>query len=126
MAAHLSPGAVGGAHGGVLENFVLGESARQLTWSEVSARLYHYRDRDQYEVDALLEDNNGRIIGVEVKSAETVHTEDFRGLKLLQRRLGSRFHAGFVLYCGTQQLSFGDGLSCLPISALWTSGCGTR
>jgi hypothetical protein len=26
-----------------------------------------------------------------------------------------------VLYCGTQQLSFGYALSCLPISALWTA-----
>lgn len=82
------------------------------------ARLHHYRDRDGYEVDAVLEDNIGRIVAIEVKAAETVRAEDFRGLRLLQRRLGARFHAGFVLYCGDQQLPFGEGLSCLPISAL--------
>ncbi|GII79423.1 hypothetical protein Sru01_44050 [Sphaerisporangium rufum] len=109
------------ALGGLLENFVLGELARQLTWSRTSARLYHYRDRDQYEVDGLLEDNAGRIIGIEVKAAETVRADDFRGLKLLQRRLGPRFRAGFVLYCGEESLSFGDGLTCLPISTLWTT-----
>jgi hypothetical protein len=70
-------------------------------------------------VDAVLEDNAGRIVGIEVKSAETVRAEDFRGLGLLRRRLGDRFHAGFVLYRGIQELSFGDRLSCLPISALW-------
>ncbi len=111
-----------GPVGGLLENFVLSELARQLTWSQTSARLYHYRDRDQYEVDGLLEDNAGRVVGIEVKAAETVRAEDFRGLKLLQRRLGERFHAGFVLYCGAQSLSFGDGLACLPISALWATG----
>jgi predicted AAA+ superfamily ATPase len=122
LASHLTTGTVADAPvGGLLENFVLGELARQLTWSDTFAHLYHYRDRDQYEVDAVLEDNAGRVIGVEVKAAETVRADDFRGLRLLQRRLGSNFHAGFVLYCGTESLPFGDRLTCLPISALWTT-----
>jgi len=122
LASYLTAGAVSDASlGGRLENFVLGELARQLTWSKTPARLYHYRDRDQYEVDGVLEDNAGQIVGVEVKAAETVRADDFRGLKRLQRRLGPRFRAGFVLYCGAESLSFGDGLTCLPISALWTT-----
>ncbi|HEV8560116.1 MAG TPA: DUF4143 domain-containing protein [Actinophytocola sp.] len=105
--------------GALIGNFVLSEIARQLTWSTVSARLYHYRD--QYEVDGVLEDNTGNIVGIEIKAAETVRSNDFRGLRLLQRRLGPRFHAGLVLYCGSESLSFGDNLACLPISALWTT-----
>ncbi|SER94420.1 ATP-binding protein [Lentzea albida] len=115
IAAHLGAG-----EGPLLENFVLGELARQLTWSETFASLHHYRDRDQYEVDAVLEDNTGRVIGIEVKAAESVRADDFRGLRLLQRRLGDRFLAGFVLYSGEHSESFGDGMTCLPISALWT------
>ncbi|GAA2352195.1 ATP-binding protein [Dactylosporangium salmoneum] len=122
LAGFLSTGAVGGMpEGGLIENFVLSELARQLTWSRSSIRLFHYRDRDQYEVDAVLEDNAGNVVGVEVKAAETVRPDDFRGLRLLQRRLGPRFRAGFVLYCGTEPLSFGEGLASLPISALWTT-----
>ncbi len=86
------------------------------------ARIHHYRDRDQYEVDAILEDSAGRVVAIEVKAAETIRTADFRSLRALRRRIGDRFHAGFVLYCGDQQLPFGDGLSCLPISALWMTG----
>jgi len=122
MANYLTAGATADAPiGGLVENFVLGELARQLTWSRTSARLYHYRDRDRYEVDGVLEDNSGQIVGIEVKATETVRADDFRGLRLLQRRLGPRFRAGFVLYCGTESLSFGDGLTCLPVSALWTT-----
>ncbi|MFJ2034205.1 ATP-binding protein [Streptosporangium sp. NPDC087985] len=110
--------------GRLLENFVLGEISRQLTWSQTSARLYHYRDRDQNEIDGILENNAGEIIGIEVKASETVRSDDFRGMRILQRRLGSRFRAGFVLYCGQDSFSFGDGLTCLPISALWTTGTG--
>jgi predicted AAA+ superfamily ATPase len=121
MAAHLTPGAPEDSPGSLLENFVLAELSRQLTWSRTSARLYHYRDRDQYEVDGVLENDTGQIVGIEVKAAETVRAEDFRGLRLLQRRVGARFRAGLVLYCGIQQLSFGEALTCLPISALWTA-----
>ncbi|MFR9750920.1 ATP-binding protein [Nocardia sp. 004] len=120
IAAHLLTGVT--THttiGSLIETFVLSELARQLTWSQTMARLYHYRDRDGREVDAILEDNAGRIVAIEVKAAETVRTDDFRTLRILQDRLGDRFRAGFVLYCGDQQLPFGEGLSCLPISALW-------
>ena len=120
LAANVATGAAGEPPiGGLLEGFVLSELARQLTWSRVDARLYHYRDRDQHEVDAVLEDNAGQIIGVEVKASETVRSGDFQGLRHLQRHIGDRFRAGFVLYCGSESLSFGDGLACLPISALW-------
>lgn len=122
LAAFLTSGAVTDSRtGGLIENFVLGELARQLTWAQFSARLFHYRDRDQHEVDAVLEDNAGQVVGVEVKAAETVRTDDFRGLRLLQRRLGDRFTAGFVLYCGNESLSFGDDMVALPMSALWTT-----
>lgn len=107
--------------GGLLENFVLGELARQLSWSEEPARLWHYRDRDGVEVDAVLERSSGEVVGVAVKAAETARAEDFRGLRHLARRLGDRFRAGFVLYTGGQSLPFGDGMRALPMAALWTS-----
>ena len=120
LAGFLTAGGTGDAIvGGLIENFVLGEIARQLTWSEISARLFHYRDRDQVEVDAVLEDNGGNIVGIEVKASETARTDDFAGLRHLQQKLGDRFVAGIVLYCGAQTLPFGRDLVCMPISALW-------
>jgi hypothetical protein len=41
------------------------------------------------------------------------------GLRYLKQKLGSRMHAGYVLYYGADSLSFGAGLGCLPISTLW-------
>jgi hypothetical protein len=105
--------------GPLLENFAIGEVARQLTWAEEPVQLFHYRDRDKIEVDMVLEHASGAVVGIEVKSAETVHADDFRGLRHLARRLGDRFRAGIVLYAGEQQLSFGDRLAALQMSALW-------
>jgi predicted AAA+ superfamily ATPase len=108
--------------GPLVENFVLAELARQLSWVDEPVRLYHYRDRDDYEVDAILEHASGEIVAVEVKAAETVRREDFRGIQHLARRLGDRMLTGIVLYAGGQALPFGDRLRALPISAVWTTG----
>ena len=105
--------------GGLVENFVLGELARQLTWSVIRARLYHYRTKEHVEVDAVLGASDGRIVGIEVKAAESVRFEEFAGLRHLQSRLGSRFHAGIVLYAGQTVASFGDRLFATPIDTLW-------
>jgi uncharacterized protein len=106
--------------GPLVETFVLGELTRQLTLTDRPVRLYHYRDRDQYEVDAVLESASGEVVACEVKAAETVRSEDFRGIQRLTRRLGDQLVAGVVLYAGGQALPFGDRLRAWPISALWT------
>jgi len=106
--------------GPLVETFVLGELARQLALTDQPVRLYHYRDRDQYEVDAVLESASGDVAACEVKAAETVRSEDFRGIQRLTRRLGDQLVAGVVLYAGGQPLPFGDRLRAWPISALWT------
>ena len=106
--------------GPLVETFVLGELARQLALTDQPVRLYHYRDRDQYEVDAVLESASGEVVACEVKAAETVRSEDFRGIQRLARRLGDQLVAGVVLYAGGQPLPFGDRLRAWPISALWT------
>ncbi len=105
--------------GPLMENFVTGEIARQLTWAETRARLFHYRTKERVEVDAVLEAADGRIVGIEIKSAETVHHSDFAGLRHLQSRLGDRFHLGLVLHAGTTVGSFGDRLLAAPIDLLW-------
>ena len=109
----------GAPFGPLLEGFVLSELARQLSWSSELADLYHYRDHNGVEVDAVLENRRGEVIGVEVKAASTVRSEDFHGLRQLAAKLGDDFIAGFVLYTGTATLPFGRKLRAVPVSAIW-------
>lgn len=104
--------------GQLTETFVAGEIARQITWSEESPILHHYRDKTR-EVDLILETADGRVAAIEVKSAASVSGADFRALGYLRDRIGGGFVQGAVLYTGTDVLSFGDRLSALPISSLW-------
>lgn len=109
----------GGEFGSLLEGFVLMELARQLTWSDNRAELYHYRTKDKVEVDAVLENPRGQVVAIEVKAATTVTSGDFRGLRHLEQRLGDDFLAGYVLHTGPDTLPFGAKFRALPISALW-------
>lgn len=109
----------GGQFGPLLEGFVLMELARQLTWSRQRAELFHYRTKDKVEVDAVLENRQGSVVGIEVKASSTVSPGDFRGLRHLAERIGGDFIAGVVLYTGTQTLPFGSRMRAIPVSALW-------
>ena len=104
--------------GQLLETFVFQELRRQASWHEEEIRFHHYRDKDNAEVDIVVE-GAGRVAGVEVKASATVTAADFRGLRKLRDAAGKRFAAGVVLYDGETGASFGDGMYAVPIRTLW-------
>ncbi|WP_207568323.1 ATP-binding protein [Mycolicibacter senuensis] len=108
-----------GQFGPLLEGFALMELARQLTWCGEAIALFHYRTRDQVEVDAVLEDRRGGVVGIEVKAASTFGPNDFRGLRHLAERVGADFRVGIVMHTGPQTLPFGPKMLAMPVSALW-------
>jgi uncharacterized protein len=105
--------------GSIFETFATMELARQCDWAESPASLFHYRDKQQREVDVVLELGSGEVAGVEVKTAAGVSPKDFAGLRHLRDKLGANFKAGVVLYTGKRTLSFGDRLFAVPLCGLW-------
>ncbi len=105
--------------GNILENFVVAELMKQATWSQIQPRVLYYRTAAGQEVDVVLENAAGKIVGIEVKSAATVTAQDFKGLKDLSTALGERFLRGLVLYLGQNTVPFGNRLYAVPLSALW-------
>lgn len=110
--------------GHVLETFVYGELRKHATTAEGRYSLGYYRDHDQIEVDVVIENPLGALVGVEVKAAATVQANDFRGLKQLASLAGDQFKLGVILYDGTQTLPMGDRLWAAPISTLWGKDSG--
>ncbi len=104
--------------GQLLETFVFQELRRQATWYVGPVEFFHYRDKDQIEVDIVME-SGSRVAGVEVKAGATVTGSDFRGLRRLKDACGERFAAGVVLYDGETSVGFGDGLHAVPMRLLW-------
>jgi predicted AAA+ superfamily ATPase len=108
--------------GGILENFVAMELLKQRGWSTLRPRLHHFRTYGGEEVDLVLEDMAGRIVGIEVKSTATVNSSHFSGLRALAELAGDRFHRGVVLHTGSQAVPFGKNLVAWPLQVLWSGG----
>ncbi len=104
--------------GRLLETFVYQELRRLASWQEEAIVFNHFRDKDQVEVDVVLE-SESRVAGVEVKAASTVTSSDFKGLRKLQEAAQKNFAAGVVLYDGEAMVGFGNNLYAVPISSLW-------
>ena len=111
-----------GLLGQLLETFIFQELRRQASWHQDAIRFHHFRDKDGYEVDIVLECEGRDIAGVEVKAAATVTAADFRGLRKLRSATGERFAAGVVLYDGERSVRFAEDLFAVPIAALWSPG----
>lgn len=106
--------------GKLMETFIFNELAAQIDASEGEYELYHYRDREQREVDFLIEREDQAILGVEVKSSSSIQKKDFKHLKWFQENLAKdKLFVGIVLYSGSRPLSFGHNLWAIPFGMLW-------
>ena len=105
--------------GPVLETFVLGELLKLASWDTDRYEFSHFRDKEQNEVDIVLENGRGQVVGIEVKAAATASRKDFAGLRRLAADCGDRFVLGLVLGDHNRTLPFGDRMHAAPISALW-------
>ena len=111
----------GALAGGVLENFVLMELRKQSAWSESQPEFFFWRTAAGQEVDIVLEDSAGRLVGIEIKAGATLGGSDVRGLQAMATATGKRWVRGVVLYTGTEVIPFAANLHGLPVSRLWAT-----
>ncbi len=100
---------------------VFGELFKHTTSADVDYRLLNYRDADKFEVDVMIENTGGQLVGVEVKASATVRESDLRGLKKLASLAGDPFTAGVLLYDGNETLPLGSNIWAAPFTH-----CGVR
>ena len=112
--------------GKLIETYVFTELSAQISTNPHEYALYHYRDRQQREVDFIIERADGALLGLEVKASSTVSQKDFRHLywfqeNIVPKRPGENLFVGLVLYAGEHVLPFGKNSWAVPISQLWPS-----
>lgn len=106
--------------GSVLETFVFNELRKQSNFINEKLKFYHYRDKDNVEVDIVIENNSDELIGIEVKATASIKQSDLVGLKKLEEIANKKFKIGILLYDGDHTTSFGDKLFAVPIASLWS------
>jgi predicted AAA+ superfamily ATPase len=83
------------------------------------ARVYHYRtQRGEREVDLIVERDDGRFVGIEVKSARTVGDDDARQLRRLRDLAGDAMLDAVILSTGPLAYRRPDGVGVVPLGLL--------
>lgn len=105
--------------GHLLESFVVQQLVAQAGWTDPDLRFWHYRDKDQVEVDLVI--TRGRQTwGVEVKASASVLESDGRGLRRLAEQCGRDFKGGVLFHSGTSTLPMSDSrFLAVPLAKLW-------
>ncbi len=105
--------------GHLLESFVVQQLVAQAGWTDPDLRFWHYRDKDQVEVDLVI--TRGRQTwGVEVKSAVTATPADGQGLRRLAEQCGADYQGGALLYAGNSAFALDSRHTlAVPLARLW-------
>ena len=106
-------------YGALLETFVVNELRKMAGWSKLDVTLHHYRTEGGREVDVVIEDRMGRIVGVEVKAAAAVNYDDAAGLRDLKEAVGKKWVRGVVLHSGPHATAMAPDMHALPMGVLW-------
>lgn len=109
--------------GKLVEGFVFAQLAAHIDAQEEMYGLTHYRDREQREIDFVIDTPDGMTIGVEVKAGSAVGLDSFKHLSWFRERMLEKNapFRGVVLYTGDQVLRFGEHMWAVPMHGLWSS-----
>ena len=102
------------------ENFVATELIKQTGWSETTYTVQHFRSVRQYSVPIVLEDNQGRLVGINVIDRPVAEPSDFQPLQFLSEVAEPDFVRGIVLTLGGESKPYNDQLASLPIQTIWS------
>lgn len=108
-------------NGKLVETFVFNQISAILEAQSKDLKLYHYRDREKREIDFLIQNEDGDILGIEVKSGSAIKKSMFKHLDWFKRNIAkNNKFKGIVLYSGEHIVSFGEDMWAIPISILWS------
>jgi predicted AAA+ superfamily ATPase len=106
-----------------------GKIVETLVFNELSAQiglgynysLSQYRDRKGREIDFIVENDRGELLGIEVKAGSMVSSDDCKHLRWFKDNIAlNRIFTGVVLYTGENTLPLGTNIYAVPVAALWS------
>lgn len=102
--------------GAIFETWVMAELLKSYWLQGRQAPFYYYRDKDQREIDLLIE-GDGVLFPVEIKKTASPSRDALRGMAALDR-LGVACGPGAVICMAAQMLPLGRGMTAVPVGCL--------
>lgn len=93
--------------GSLFENLVLMDLIKQRLNKGREPHFYYYRDSQQQEIDILYQHGH-QLIPIEVKAAETYHSQFSKTLSYFSALTKNRCENAFVVYAGKHEQKVGD------------------
>ncbi len=105
--------------GEMFESLVIGELHKWISTMIPDTGMYFYRTRSGMEVDLILETTRG-IVGIEIKSRQSISPTDTKTLRAIADRLGGMWRCGLVVYNGSElkQISVSPPIWAVPFHRL--------
>jgi predicted AAA+ superfamily ATPase len=101
----------------LLESYVVNQVTPAIQFAPQPVRAFYWRDaKTKREVDLVISDGEGALVGMEVKSASEVTLRDAAGLRALDQAMG--LTRAYVVHPGTKAVRLADRCWSLPLSAL--------
>lgn len=105
--------------GKIVETLVFNELAA-LMGTGYKYSLYQYRDRKDREIDFIIENEQGQLLGIEVKSGSSFASDDCRHMVWFRNNIvPDKPFTGIVLHAGEDTLPLGKDMYAVPVAALW-------
>lgn len=98
--------------GAVFESWIISELYKNYYHQGLVPDIYFWRDSNGHEVDVLL-DHGSQLIPVEIKSAQTLNDEFFKGLEYFNQ-LSGRPEAFSLLVYGGDRPAMRHGMAVIP------------
>ena len=105
------------AFGHVFENFVATELLKSAKLNNLE--LSHYRTQSGKEADFVLENAQGDVVGIELKSAKDIDKKAYSGLLELKELCGDKFKKGVILYTGNDIVPLSEKIWAVPVCYFW-------
>lgn len=105
------------AFGHVFENFVATELLKSAKLNNLE--LSHYRTQSGKEADFVLENAQGDVVGIEVKSAKDIDKKAYSGLLELKELCSDKFKKGIILYTGNDIVPLSEKIWAVPVCYFW-------
>jgi predicted AAA+ superfamily ATPase len=107
--------------GHIFENFIATEIIKAAK-AKGSYNVSHFNpvQNQGKEVDFVIENSNGKIIGIEVKLDSTINKKDIANMAALKDTAGNKFVKGIIIYTGTVLMQADRNIWAVPVNYLYT------
>jgi hypothetical protein len=105
----------GAMAGHIFENFVVSEILKSfLNYGKNLDNIFYYRDKDQKEIDLIIEDNN-TIYPIEIKKSATIQKDWSKNFSALSKITNKSIGKGYVVCLVETPVNISSNVTAIPI-----------